>query len=58
MHADARSACEPSRTTVVNLMDALRRSVAQEKRPSAAPKKGRKRTPAPSSMVYKAPPSK
>ena len=34
---------EPSRTTVVNLMDALRRSVAEEKRLSAAPKRGRKR---------------
>jgi DNA end-binding protein Ku len=34
---------EPSRTTVVNLMDALRRSVDQEKRSSAPPKKGRKR---------------
>jgi DNA end-binding protein Ku len=34
---------EPSRTDVVNLMAALRRSVAQEKRPSASPKKARKR---------------
>jgi DNA end-binding protein Ku len=34
---------EPSRTNVVNLMDALRRSVAQEKRVTPAPKKGRKR---------------
>ncbi len=34
---------EPSRTNVVNLMDALRRSVAQEKRATPAPKKGRKR---------------
>jgi DNA end-binding protein Ku len=34
---------EPSRTNVVNLMDALRRSVAQEKRVTPASKKGRKR---------------
>jgi DNA end-binding protein Ku len=34
---------EPPRTNVVNLMDALRRSVAQEKRATPAPKKGRKR---------------
>jgi DNA end-binding protein Ku len=35
---------EPSRTNVVNLMDALRRSVAQEKKLGASPKKkGRKR---------------
>jgi DNA end-binding protein Ku len=34
---------EPSRTNVVNLMDALRRSVAHEKRVTPAPKKGRKR---------------
>jgi DNA end-binding protein Ku len=34
---------EPSRTNVVNLMDALRRSVAQEKRVTPGPKKGRKR---------------
>ena len=33
----------PSRTNVVNLMDALRRSVAQEKRAPASAKKGRKR---------------
>jgi hypothetical protein len=34
---------EPSRTNFVNLMDALRRSVAQEKRAPASAKKGRKR---------------
>jgi DNA end-binding protein Ku len=34
---------EPSRTNVVNLMDALRRSLAREKRAAAPPKKGRKR---------------
>jgi DNA end-binding protein Ku len=34
---------EPSRTNVVNLMDALRQSVAQEKRAPASAKKGRKR---------------
>jgi DNA end-binding protein Ku len=34
---------EPSRTNVVNLIDALRRSVAQEKRAPASAKKGRKR---------------
>ena len=35
---------EPSRTNVVNLTDALRRSVGQEKRTPASPaKKGRKR---------------
>src|SRR5262249_61928834 len=32
----------PSRTNVVNLMDALRRSVAQEKRAPASAKEGRK----------------
>jgi DNA end-binding protein Ku len=34
---------EPSRSNVVNLIDALRRSVAQEKRAPALAKKGRKR---------------
>jgi DNA end-binding protein Ku len=34
---------ELSRTNVVNLMDALRRSVAQEKKPTTKTKKGRKR---------------
>ena len=34
---------EPARTNVVNLMDALRRSVGQEKRTPASAKKGRKR---------------
>jgi DNA end-binding protein Ku len=34
---------EPARTNVVNLMDALRRSVAEEKRGATPPKKGRKR---------------
>jgi DNA end-binding protein Ku len=34
---------EPARTNVVNLMDALRRSVGQEKRTRASAKKGRKR---------------
>ena len=34
---------EPSRTNVVNLMDALRQSVAQDKRVPASAKKGRKR---------------
>jgi DNA end-binding protein Ku len=34
---------EPARTNVVNLMDALRRSVGQEKRAPASAKKGRKR---------------
>ena len=34
---------EPSRTNVVNLIDALRRSVAEEKRAPALAKKGRKR---------------
>jgi DNA end-binding protein Ku len=34
---------EPSRTNVVNLIDALCRSVAQEKRAPASAKKGRKR---------------
>ena len=34
---------EPSRSNVVNLIDALRRSVAQEKRAPASAKKGRKR---------------
>lgn len=35
---------EPARTNVVNLMDALRQSIAQEMRTPARPKKGRKRT--------------
>ena len=34
---------EPARTNVVNLMDALRRSVGQEKRTPTSAKKGRKR---------------
>jgi DNA end-binding protein Ku len=34
---------EPARTNVVNLMDALRRSIAEEKKPKATTKKGRKR---------------
>jgi DNA end-binding protein Ku len=34
---------EPARTNVVNLIDALRRSVGQEKRTPASAKKGRKR---------------
>jgi DNA end-binding protein Ku len=34
---------EPSRTNIVNLMDALRGSVAQEKRAAPSTKKGRKR---------------
>ena len=34
---------EPSRTNVVNLMDALRKSVAEEKKPTTKTKKGRKR---------------
>jgi DNA end-binding protein Ku len=34
---------EPARTNVVSLMDALRRSVGQEKRAPASAKKGRKR---------------
>src|ERR1700751_3826947 len=34
---------EPARTNVVNLMDALRRSVGQEKHTPASAKKGRKR---------------
>ena len=34
---------EPARTNVVDLMDALRRSIAEEKKPNSATKKGRKR---------------
>lgn len=34
---------EPARTNVVNLMDALRRSVAEERKPTTKTKKGRKR---------------
>lgn len=34
---------EPARTNVVNLMDALRRSIAEEKKPPTKTKKGRKR---------------
>jgi DNA end-binding protein Ku len=34
---------EPSRTNVVNLMDALRKSVAEENKPATKTKKGRKR---------------
>jgi DNA end-binding protein Ku len=34
---------EPARTNVVNLMDALRRSIAEERKPTTKTKKGRKR---------------
>jgi hypothetical protein len=42
---------EPARTNVVNLMDALRRSVGQEKRTPASAKKGRKRVAAQTEML-------
>jgi DNA end-binding protein Ku len=42
---------EPSRTNVVNLMDALRRSVAQEERAAPSAKKGRKRIAAQTEML-------
>ncbi len=44
---------EPSRPqNVVNLMDALRRSIAQEKAASAPPKKGRKRIEGQGEMLF------
>jgi DNA end-binding protein Ku len=42
---------EPSRTNVVNLMDALRKSVAEEKKPATKPKKARKRIAGQSEML-------
>jgi hypothetical protein len=42
---------EPSRTNVVNLMDALRKSVAEERKPAAKTKKGRKRIAGQSEML-------
>jgi DNA end-binding protein Ku len=39
----SREAAAPRKQNVVNLMDALRLSIAQEKAASAPPKKGRKR---------------
>ena len=42
---------EPSRSNVVNLMDALRRSVAEEKKPTTKAKKGRKRIAGQSEML-------
>jgi DNA end-binding protein Ku len=41
--AVSREHAAPRPQNVVNLMDALRRSIAQEKTASAPPKKGRKR---------------
>ncbi len=40
----SREHAAPLPQNVVNLMDALRRSIAEEKTASAAPKKARKRT--------------
>jgi DNA end-binding protein Ku len=40
----SREQTAPPRQTVLNLMDALRRSIVEEKTGSAAPTKGRKRT--------------
>jgi DNA end-binding protein Ku len=45
----------PQPQNVVNLMDALRRSIAQEKAASAPPKKGRKRTEGQSEMLLPIP---
>jgi DNA end-binding protein Ku len=42
---------EPSRTNVVNLMEALRKSVAEEKKPATKAKKGRKRIAGQSEML-------
>jgi DNA end-binding protein Ku len=46
---------EPARTNVVNLMDALRRSVGQEKRTPASAKKGRKRVAGQTEMLLPIP---
>jgi DNA end-binding protein Ku len=42
---------EPARSNVVNLMDALRKSVAEEKKPATKTKKGRKRIVGQSEML-------
>jgi DNA end-binding protein Ku len=42
---------EPARTNVVNLMDALRKSVAEEKKPATKTKKARKRVAGQSEML-------
>ena len=46
---------EPARTKVVNLMDALRKSVAEEKKPATKTKKGRKRIAGQSEMLLPIP---
>jgi DNA end-binding protein Ku len=45
----------PQPQNVVNLMDALRRSIAQEESAAAAPKKGRKRTEGQNEMLLPIP---
>jgi DNA end-binding protein Ku len=51
----SRQPAAPQPQNVVNLMDALRRSIAQEKAASAPPKKGRKRTDGQSEMLLPIP---
>ena len=51
----SREHVAPQPQNVVNLMDALRRSIAQEKAASAPPKKGRKRTEGQSEMLLPIP---
>jgi DNA end-binding protein Ku len=51
----SREPVAPQPRNVVNLMDALRRSIAQEKSASAPPKKGRKRTEGQSEMLLPIP---
>jgi DNA end-binding protein Ku len=51
----SREHVAPQPQNVVNLMDALRRSIAEEKAASAPPKKGRKRTNGQSEMLLPIP---
>jgi DNA end-binding protein Ku len=51
----SREPLAPQPQNVVNLMDVLRRSIAQEKSASAPPKKGRKRTEGQSEMLLPIP---
>ena len=50
-----REHAAPRPQNVVNLIDALRRSLAQEKRARAAPKKGRKRVEGQAEMLLPIP---
>ena len=51
----SREQAAPRPQNVVNLMDALRRSIAQEKAASASPRKGRKRTEGQSELLLPIP---